>query len=397
MLMSLGVVQPAIDSLKAAGLSCAVYDDVEPNPTTHMCEAAYKIYRDSKCDSVIAFGGGSPMDCAKIVGALVANKKPVKDYQGMLNVTMYGLLGQIPPFIAVPTTAGTGSETTIASIITVPEERAKISVIDPGLCPHVAVMDPLILQKLPPAITAATGVDALTHAVEAYLGSWGSDFTEQNSLMAVEKIFKYLKRCYHNGDDLEAREGMLLASFEAGLAFTRANVGYVHAIAHQLGGLFHTPHGVANAMLLPKVLDFYLMDEEKGSAESACTEKFFELAKAAGIASHYKDYTLDEKRDVARQFVAEIRAMNAEMNIPQTVPQMKASDVAEVAKRALAEAHGELNGGFLNAPYKHFMDLGYPVPKHLSDFGCQSIIASTLPEGEREAWFSGPGKHNAKL
>lgn len=392
MLVKLGMVQPCIDSLVAAGLSFAVYDEVVPNPHTGLCEAAHAAYVSEGCDAIIAFGGGSPMDCAKVVGAMVANPKPsVRDYQGMFQVTNMGLK-TMPPFVAVPTTAGTGSETTIAAIITVASERAKITIADQGLVPRVAVLDPVILAGLPKGVTAATGMDALTHAVESFLGGWTTEFTERHSLLAVEKIFAFLLRSYHAGGDMEARGAMLQASFEAGLAFTRANVGYVHAIAHQFGGLFHTPHGVANAMVLPWILDFYVADEAAAGDELTCTARFVEIARAAGLASHYAELDEAAQRALAARLVREVRAMNAEMELPQTVPEMTCADVPVVATRALKEAHGELHGGFGQSPIKHALDLGYPVPKHLTQAGCEAIVAQFLPKAERERWVGGGGR-----
>ena len=436
MLVKLGMVQPCIDSLTAAGLTCAVFDEVEPNPHTGLCEAAHQAYVAGGCDSIIAFGGGSPMDCAKVVGAMVANPRPVREYQGMFQVTMMGLK-KMPPFVAVPTTAGTGSETTIAAIITIAEERAKITIADQGLVPKVAVLDPAILAGLPKGVTAATGMDALTHAVESFLGGWTTDFTERNSLLAVEKIFKFLLRSFHDGGDMEARGGMLQASFEAGLAFTRANVGYVHAIAHQVraqvglacmlrncqslqaralnsprnalasfvassssssayasqfGGMFHTPHGVANAMVLPSILDFYLADEGSEGDELTCTERFVAIARAAGLESHYTELDDAAQRALASKLVATVRAMNVEMSLPDCVPAMTCTDVAVVATRALKEAHGELHGGFSASPMKHALDLGYPVPKHITQAGCEAIVAQFLPKEEHAKWLAGGGR-----
>jgi len=195
------------------------------------------------------------MDTAKVIGAKVSNPQSVESYQGFFKATWAGLR-PLPPFLAVPTTAGTGSETTVAAIITLKKQNKKIAIMDLGLVPRHAVLDPQILEKLPRHITAATGMDALTHAIESFVSGMATAHTQALSLSAIEKTFKHLQASYENGSDMAARDGMLQASFEAGLAFTRANVGYVHAIAHQLGAMFHTPHGDANAMLLPHVLDF---------------------------------------------------------------------------------------------------------------------------------------------
>lgn len=408
-LLKLGLLEPVVTALGAAGLQHEMFAGVTPNPAAGQAEEGRAIYEKGRCDGIVAVGGGSPMDCAKIIGALVSNpKESVEQYEGLLRVTGLGLFGKLPPLIAVPTTAGTGSETTVAAVITIPEERKKINIIDPGIVPDVAVLDPQILTKLPRSVTAATGMDALTHAVEAYVSEWNTDLTRRNSLMAVEKIFQHLLETCQNGDNLEARAAMLRASFEGGVAITRASVGYVHAIAHQFGGLFHTPHGVANAMVLPHVLQFYIgkraveaapknngnttdaccahAAHERSADEQKCIRMFVELAQAAGLASHYKTHTDAEKSLIAQRLVDSIGALNDKMGLPAQVPKMKAADVPVVAARALREAHGELFGGFWKAPISHLLDLGYPVPKYMSLAECQGIVAQLLPDTERRLW-----------
>jgi len=202
------------------------------------------------------------------------------------------------------------------------------------------------------------------------------------SVKAVEKIFRHLVPSYHDGANLEARAQMLQAAFEAGVAFTRANVGYVHAIAHQLGGMFHTPHGDANAMLLPHVLEFYIRDEGEGSSTSYCTDRLCELAQAAGLVNEYEQTDLTAKRSIARTFIDRIYQMNAEMALPSQVKDMKVSDVAEVAARACREAHGEVHG-FNNILAAAF-ELGYPVPKYMTETHCKEIVAKCLPLAEEQ-------------
>jgi alcohol dehydrogenase class IV len=345
-----------------------------------LVEQGYELYKTGRCDSIIAFGGGSPMDCAKVIGAKVANPQPITAYQGYFNVNMLGLK-PLPLLIAVPTTAGTGSETTVAAIITLKREQRKLAIADLGLVPSVAVFDPQILEKLPPHITAATAMDALTHAIESYIGGWSTSFSRKMSLQATEKIFKNLLTTYKNGSDLQAREQMLTASYEAGLAFTRANVGYVHAIAHQFGGMFHTPHGDANAMLLPHVLAFYLKDEQPGLfSATPLTDRLCDLAGVAGLPK------LSAKAEVAQQFVQRIREMNAEMKIPAEIKEMKASDVANVVSRALAEAHGTREPIWNLKSY--LFDLGYPVPKYMTPKDCAAIVAQVLPADEKKIWLN---------
>ena len=242
-LMSLGMAQPIIDGFKAEGLNIAVYDKVVPNPTITNIEEGLKLYKDNNCDVIIALGGGSPMDCAKGIGARVARPgKSIPKMKGLLRV-----LKKLPPLVAIPTTSGTGSEATLAAVISNPDTHEKYPINDPVLIPHYAVMDPLLTVGLPKHITSTTGMDALTHAVEAYIGSENTRNTKKYAIEATQLVFKYLKRAYDNGQDKEARNMMQKASLLAGMAFTRAYVGYVHAIAHSLGGFYGVPHGLANS------------------------------------------------------------------------------------------------------------------------------------------------------
>lgn len=368
-----------MDSINAQGFEYEIFDKVVPNPACELVESGYEIYRSKGCDCIVAFGGGSPMDAAKVIGAKVANPKPIQDYQGFFKATLAGFK-PMPPFIAVPTTAGTGSETTVAAIITMTNENKKIAIMDLGLVPHDAVLDAEVLEKLPKHITAATGVDALTHAVESFLGGWSTDETRSLSLEAVRMIFKSLVPSYDNGANLDSREEMLHASFKAGLAFTRANVGYVHAIAHQFGGMFHTPHGEANAMLLPHLLDFYLEDELK-DGRGRCISKYCELAVAGGLAKSVPT-DFDDQLKLAKAFVVRIREMNEHMKIATHVASMTRLDVKEVATRALREAHGELHKCF-SAPLSWSFDLGYPTPKYMTQLECEAIVFKVLPDSEQ--------------
>jgi alcohol dehydrogenase class IV len=379
MLVKHGLVQKCIDSIQAAGLEHEVYDKVVPNPPTENVEDGYAIYKDKKCDCIVAFGGGSSMDVAKIIGVKACNgAKPVRSYAGFFKAT-YGIFKTLPPTIAVPTTAGTGSEATIASVISDVESERKFAIADLELIPHYAVLDPVLLEKLPKHITAATGMDALTHAIESFLSGWSTGFTRTQSLEAVGKIFKNIECSYDNGSDLNAREEMLSASFQAGVAFTRANVGYVHAIAHQFGAMFHVPHGDANAMLLPHVLEFYLSDEKSGNGSCHCVDMYCKIAVAGGLAQSVPEQT-SSRRELAQELVARIRKMNEYMAIPAEVSAMKASQVEEVAKRALKEAHGEVHS-ILSLSW--VLDLGYPTPKYMTQAECETIISKVLPAKEQ--------------
>lgn len=358
-LVKLGLLDPTLKALQGS-IEVVIFDKVVPDPTIDNAVEGLQVYLQQNCDGIIAFGGGSSMDCAKVIGALAADpKKAPKDLMGY-----FTLVGKrVPPLIAIPTTAGTGSEATLAAVITFPEEKKKKFLVDPQIVPKVAILDAQLLMNLPPHITAATGMDALTHAVESYVGRWRTKYTGDYSLRATEKIYAHLCETFTNGRNQEARKQMLLAAFEAGVAFTRASVGYVHAIAHQLGALFHVPHGIANAMVLPHVLEYY---------RDACTVSYAELAVAAGLGN------LDEDKEVlADRFVSSIHRLNEKLNIPKVVSGMKEEHVQEVARRALAEAHGNAVP-FHESPLTFLLDLGMPVPKYMAKEDCESLLRKLL-------------------
>ena len=269
-LMSLHLLDGMFDALKAENIDYVVYDEVQPNPTINNVEDARALYLGNECQAIIAFGGGSPMDCAKGAGARIARPdKQVPQLRGQLKV-----LKPIPTLFAVPTTAGTGSETTIAAVISNPKTHEKNAINDPRLRPKYAVLDPELTVGLPPHITSTTGMDALTHAIEAYIGQSNTKDTEAAALKATKLIFANLEEAYKNGKDIEARANMLEGSYLAGIAFTRAYVGYVHAIAHNLGGMYGIPHGLANAVILPYILEYF---------GSSAHKRLGELAVAAGL------------------------------------------------------------------------------------------------------------------
>ncbi len=318
---SLGLTAPLLSELEKAGVTCHVYDDTVANPTIDNIEEALKMYKDNGCQAIIAFGGGSPMDCAKGVGARVARPNlTIPQMRGLLKV-----MKKIPLLIAVPTTAGTGSETTIAAVISNPRTHEKYAVNDFHLVPKYAVLDPLITVGLPPHITATTGMDALTHAVEAYVGRSNTDETRQAARKAVKLIHENLYNAYTDGSDLTARSNMLTAAFYAGIAFTKAYVGYVHAIAHTLGGYYRIPHGLANAVILPYVLDYYGETAHRPLAE---------LADLIGITIGG-----DSVEVKARKFIAWIRDLNARMNIPTSLGGIQEADLPGMIHNALREAN----------------------------------------------------------
>ena len=342
-LMSIHLLDPLFEELKAQGIEYFVYDGVQPNPTIPSIEECKDMFLKNNCEGIIAFGGGSPMDCAKAAAARVVKpKKSVRKMRGYLKVGK-----KLPPFFAVPTTAGTGSETTVAAVVTDPTTHEKNAISDPCLRPKYAVLDPALTVGLPPHITSTTGMDALTHAVEAYIGKSNVKSTIRYAEEATKLIHDNLEKAYNNGKDIEARNNMLKASFYAGSAFTRAFVGYVHAIAHNLGGLYNTPHGLANAVILPYVLDWY---------GPSAYKKLAKLADLIGITK--QEMTNEEK---AKAFIAEIRRMNQAMNIPDKFDFIKEEDMNTLLKRALKEGNP-----------------GYPVPKIMNEQECEKVIRSFM-------------------
>ena len=298
-----------------------VYDKVEPDPKVSQVKEMISIYQREKCDSFIAIGGGSNMDAAKAAAAgVVRPDKDVSELGGLMKVGR-----KIPLFIAVPTTAGTGSETTVAAVVTDDDTGRKYAINDGALCPDYAILDPNLTVSLPPHLTAQTGMDALTHAIEAYLNvTYHTKDTKDLCEDAVGAIFEYLPRAYEDGDDLEAREEMLRASFLAGQAFTVACVGNVHAIAHTIGGLYHVPHGLANAITLPYVLRDY---------GTKVYEPLSRLAEVAGIAKG------GSQKERALLFIEEIEKMNQRMNIPKNIPEIQAGDIKVMSTWAAREAN----------------------------------------------------------
>ncbi len=320
-IMNLGLVNPLIDALGKANMPYSLYDGTVANPTTKNVAEALKIYKDDKCDCIIGFGGGSSMDCAKALGARYARpKKPLNKMKGILKVRK-----KIPLLIAVPTTAGTGSETTLAAVIVDSETRHKYAINDFPLIPKYAVLDPETTLSLPQPITASTGMDALTHAVEAYIGRSTTKQTRQEALKAVKLIFENLDTAYSDGKNIEARRNMLTASYYAGCAFTKSYVGYVHAVAHSLGGEYNVPHGLANAILFPHVLEAYGHTIDK---------KLHNLAIAANLATAE---TPDE--EAAKVFIQAIKDMKIRYGIGDKISEIKKEDIPKLAGYADKEGN----------------------------------------------------------
>lgn len=316
-----GLTRPLEDALKAEGIGCTVYDGVAANPTIHNIEEATALYRKSRAHGLIAFGGGSAMDCAKVTGArIVRPRKPVFKMKGLLKVRR-----KLPLLIAVPTTAGTGSETTLAAVITDSGTKHKYPINDFVLIPNYAVLDYHVTLGLPKQMTATTGMDALTHAVEAYIGRSTTRQTRRLCEEAVAMIYQFLKRSYDNGADKTARERMLQAAYCAGVAFSRSYVGYVHAVAHSLGGRYGVPHGLANAVILPYFLEEYGVH---------CQRKLAGLAKAAGMAPKQMP-----SRKAAAVFLDWVKEMNRYMGIPEHIHEIREEDIPAMAHHAAAEGN----------------------------------------------------------
>lgn len=339
----LGLMAPMLAALEAGGTAFVVFDEITPDAPMPLIEKGIALFTSEGCDAIVAFGGGSAMDAAKAIGLSAANHKHPRQLVGYFR----GLRGPAPIY-AVPTTAGTGSEVTVAAVVSDPEDHHKLVIADTRIVPRMAALDPELMVGLPPAITAATGMDALTHAVEAFIGHWGTAETDRMALSAVGMIYDNLPRAFDHGDDLAAREKMALASTYAGLAFTRANVGYVHAIAHQFGGLYHTPHGLANAIVLPHVLRFLA---------PAVTGKLAVLAVRAKVGQ-----AGEPEAELARKFLDSVEAMNRRLGIPAFLDALREDDIPALARAACREA-----------------DLNYPVARYMSQAVCEGVIREVLP------------------
>lgn len=314
-----GSLEKLFQTFEKNKVEYAVFSKVQPDPDTDCIEEAVTVYKDEKCEAIVAVGGGSVIDCSKALGARVARpKKSLMQMQGLLKV-----MKRIPDIYAVPTTAGTGSEATAGAVITDGKSHYKFTVLDLCLVPRYAVLDPEITVALPPAITAVTGMDALTHAVEAYTNCFCSPAAKRAAIEAVKLVYENLFQAYENGNDVKARENMLLASYYAGVAINNNFIGYVHAIAHGIGGLYGVTHGKANAVVMPYVLEHFGKKAEK---------KLAELAQAAGI----QDEDAGQK---SKAFIESIKEMNHKLGIGEKIEELEKKDFEELAKRAMKEGN----------------------------------------------------------
>ncbi len=320
-IVACGLITKITSVLAKEKISYSVYDQTSANPTVRNVEEALALYQKEHCQALLAIGGGSAMDCAKALGARIAcPKKTLGQLKGTLHV-----LHRIPLLIAVPTTAGTGSENTLAAVITDSEKKHKYVLNDFVLIPRYAILDAELTYSLPPHLTATTGMDALTHAVEAYIGRSTTKETREKALLAVKTIYQNIETAYHDGHNHAAREQMLNAAYLAGFAFSRSYVGYVHAVAHSLGGQYNIPHGLANAVLLPEVLESY---------GSCIHKKLHMLGCAAGVCTEQ-----DSIKAGAGKFIASIRTLNKNMGIPDFLSGIQERDIETMSVHAAKEAN----------------------------------------------------------
>jgi alcohol dehydrogenase len=337
----LGLLKGIQDALHQGGTQTVVFDEITPDAPIPLIERGLDFCQKHDCDAIVAFGGGSSMDSAKAIAIAMTNPRPLRSLAGYLKGRSSPL-----PIYAVPTTAGTGSEVTVAAVISDPSREDKVVIVDPRLVPKMAALDASLMTGLPPHITA-------------FVGNWATPYTNGMALAAVGLIFDNLRTCYTDGTNLAAREKMALASTYAGLAFTRANVGYVHAIAHQFGGKYHTPHGLANAIMLPHVLRY---------SASAITKQLAQLAVRAKLG---KESERDDQ--LAEKFLDAVEQLNRDLGIPAHLDKLKESDIPALAAAACHEAH-----------------TGYPVPKYMTQKQCEALIRQVLPPAQAAAAGKAP-------
>ncbi|EJA6628341.1 iron-containing alcohol dehydrogenase [Clostridioides difficile] len=299
-LVSNGTVKKVTDILSQIDVDFVVYDEVKQNPTVTNVNKGLKILKSENCDFVITIGGGSPQDCGKAISILATNGGDIRDYEG-INKTSKKCL----PIIAITTTAGTSAEVTINYVITDEDRHVKMIMVDTNSLATMTVNDPELMISKPSNLTAATGMDALTHAIEAVVANGAYDVTDSTALYAIKQIFKYLPRAVKNGNDIEAREQMCYACFLNGIAFSNAGLGNVHAMAHQLGGLYDLPHGVCNAMLLP------IVEEENAKSAPA---KFRPIAEVIGM-----DVNNKSDKECVDFVIDKIKALSEEVGIPKSL------------------------------------------------------------------------------
>ncbi|MCP5499616.1 MAG: iron-containing alcohol dehydrogenase [Leptospiraceae bacterium] len=342
-LVKIGILKNILTALEENGVAYEIYDKILPDPTYDQVENGLEILKNTNCDAILAIGGGSPIDAAKVLAARATNDKSIAQLAGLFKVW-----NAIMPLYVIPTTAGTGSEATVAAVVSDPVTHAKTPLMDPKLVPSMAALDGELMIGLPAGVTTATGMDALTHAVEAFISSNALPDTDRHSLAAAKLIDENLREVVKNPGNVQARQNMALASYFAGLAFTRAGVGYVHAIAHNFGALYKTPHGLANAIVLPYVLEFSL---------DSASDRLAKLAETCGLKQNG-----DSEIVLAKKFIQYVIDLKKEFGIPDKLKDLKKEDIPKIAKAALKEAH-----------------FTYAVPKYMDQTTCENLVAKMLP------------------
>ena len=319
-LVQIGVAKKVIEVIKSSNIEVVLFDDVQPNPTVKNVNEGLKLLKENSCDLILTLGGGSPQDCGKAIGILATNGGKIKDYEG-INLSKKPSL----PIVAINTTAGTASEVTINYVITDEERHIKMVMVDKNCLVSIAVNDPKLMLGKPAALTAATGMDALTHAIETYVTKGAFGWSDALALEAIKLISQSLEKAVINGQDLEARSKMAWGQFIAGQAFSNAGLGYVHSMAHQLGGMYDLPHGVANAILLPHVEEFNI---------PSCANKLKKVARAMGI-----NVLEMSDLDGANAAIKAIKNLSKSVGIPSGLKELgvKEKDFEEMAKNALAD------------------------------------------------------------
>lgn len=320
-LSKIGIAERVRKIIEAAGLEAAVYNGAEPNPTDKDVTEGVRVFNREKCDSIVSLGGGSSHDCAKGIGMVVSNGGDIHDYEGVDKS-----VNPMIPLMSINTTAGTASEMTRFCIITDTTRKIKMAIIDWRVTPKISFNDPELMVGKPPALTAATGMDALTHAIEAYVSTAATPITDSAALMAIKLIVEYLPMAVANGSNMEAREQMAYAQFLAGMAFNNASLGYVHAMAHQLGGFYNLPHGICNAILLPHVEEFNLIGNGK---------RFRDIAVAMG--ENVDGLSVVDAGDKA---IAAIKRLSRSIGIPIGLTELgvKEEDLKIMADNAMKDA-----------------------------------------------------------
>lgn len=338
-LFSLGLLDNMIAAIEKAGIEYSIYKGVKPDPTFTIVKEAMEVCKTNNCDAVIAFGGGSTLDTSKTIAASSANGfvDPVK-LEGMMKVRKKPL-----PFIAIPTTAGTGSEVTIVAVVSDPVTHRKTTIIDPKLIATDTILDPAITTGLPGHITTTTGLDALTHAVEAYVSGFANKMTDEMAIKAISLITENLEKAYKDPTNIDARENLLVGSMYAGQAFTRTYVGYVHAFSHNIGGKYGVPHGLGNAVLLPHVMK---------DARNEAKTRFAELSDLLSLTE--KTSTTEQKADA---FIAYLFDINKKLDIPERIDAFPENGIEDIIDGAFAEAHGT-----------------YPVPKYYTREEAKQVL-----------------------